>query len=1244
MDIEAKTNQYWIAPSAINITLNALGNPNRIQASVASGAVVSCYIDGVEGLGLDNGRNPKRWTLTISPTYFNSNTAKYVYVAIPHTSNVGTQAVVVFPSEKLDIYGKNAEGVQVGSTDYYYVWLQAIISSSGEYGNVNRTWTSQTNFGSLGTYEDIMDMSETDWYSYSKVSGVVTFLKPIIMKAGSYFHNLFLGDKELTGVATAATAEDFVDSDTLVATPNYINTHYLRKDAEDIATEKIGFAKGLWIKTKELFGFDEEGNLSAADAMVSGLLTAVRAVIGKISSPNFVQGNLDGSGWQITDDDENGQSRMEIDNVVVRMKFIANILEARKYVSLGGNYVYSPASSVIEQVDYYKENKQTYVTTDAISGLTGTSYYCPTSLTLSSGEKITLIAQTYISVVNEDKNAVLASGSGILEFTASDMVTVYVGSLYQSVDVVVKREDDILLGYSFIKVPWLLKLVPLMARNLFYSSTRLVKIGDFDMSEVCKFRCWIKADDGTTRTINTWEVGMLARCQTLDVAVSPDGTHGEGATGATENKLYWREVIAKGQGSLPIDDGYTHSYVDLSNETGHFLPNSDRPGVGDSLVCYGATKKDYANMVIIETIGSDAPAIKELKGVGLQDNSRDNTVNETPNWSLTGKRKTMISPTSGNEFYAPHFIIETTSGNEQLYNLRRKGEAVRHVTTIPPSTTGILEGDLVLATVNSQALLFKRVGIVWSHQPVEYGDTYQCTEDSYLYAATPRGWENQGSQIDVASFKVEIIGDAETAYAQKSGLDWTQTGEYVRSSTENISILTQKVNNGKNLLSGVLTGTGWASCAAIPTNNEPNPTYHNISVDANGDLVRANGDTYLASPVVKLEQGQTYTLSFIGGGSFVIYVLDISSGVVTEVHSTHKAGGGTMTTTFTSINNYNNVRIFIGTNVKNPQLETGEVATAFEADSSDTSSRIKQTADSIEQKVNETGIDIENKKVTIKASNFKVTDETGSVNLIEGVSASTEYPDGHLTLTNTTVNGALVVHKEVTSGTETGHYYLEISKNDTAPYINYEIVRNERNVPGGHVKDFQSVQIDGDITNGYAVIGASGGILYDENGEEKHRTDYYTHLFPKYLISDGDGNGTIIVTANSQSTPNVGTSGYFDNNDRVGILLKASGTNNRIKIATGVYSGYQFVIDFNNEVRITDKGAQFYTTDHSGNSGWKGGSLGKTYVVVKANTDTSGTNPNGLYLLYYGGFLIGTSRSVPLTSGWTKVTDYTEEL
>ena len=232
MDYIAQPKDYWIAPNALKINLNALGSPQRTQSSLASGAVIMCYIKDVDGLEYDNGHQYRAWQLSVSPTYFNTFTPKYVYVAIPRSPEVGVQAVVVFPSEVLDIYGVNEAGDQVGSEDFYYIWLQAIISESVN-GTRRREFLTDIDYGLLATDEARDDQSyNTDWYSFNALTQTVTFLKEIVMRAGSNFVNLILGGYNLTGVATGATPDD-IDSDTLVVTPNYIRNKFLRKDRDD---------------------------------------------------------------------------------------------------------------------------------------------------------------------------------------------------------------------------------------------------------------------------------------------------------------------------------------------------------------------------------------------------------------------------------------------------------------------------------------------------------------------------------------------------------------------------------------------------------------------------------------------------------------------------------------------------------------------------------------------------------------------------------------------------------------------------------------------------------------------------------------------------------------------------------------------------------------------------------------------------------------------------------------------------
>jgi hypothetical protein len=347
-----KIEDYWIAPSAVNISLNAMGDPNRIQGSVASGAVISCYIDGIPGLELDNGRNPKRWPLSLTPTYFNSFTEKYIYVAIPRSTEVGTMAVVVFPSELIYLDGTNEAGIQVGSEDYYYVWLQGIISATDGY--MPRTKTAACDFGSLGTYEDIVSVKDVDWYSYDKLTQIVTFLKGIVMKPGSSFYNLILGGKELKGVATADTSAYYIDSDTLVATPGYLHANYLNKKAEDTAEEQIGFLKGLWIGTKGLYEITADG-MGKFKSLFAESVNAQRVQADEMQSSNFTGDGISDTGWQLTNN-HNGHSKLIVDELYVRMKAVFESLEVKKEMVTGGNQIFSRAANVICRTDYFDAN------------------------------------------------------------------------------------------------------------------------------------------------------------------------------------------------------------------------------------------------------------------------------------------------------------------------------------------------------------------------------------------------------------------------------------------------------------------------------------------------------------------------------------------------------------------------------------------------------------------------------------------------------------------------------------------------------------------------------------------------------------------------------------------------------------------------------------------------------------------------------------------------------------------------
>ena len=74
--------------------------------------------------------------------------------------------------------------------------------------------------------------------------------------------------------------------------------------------------------------------------------------------------------------------------------------------------------------------------------------------------------------------------------------------------------------------------------------------------KVIAYKCYALADDGTTRTMNWWHVGMMALCQTFNVKAHRDGKE-------LANRYYWRLVVGVGQEVL--EDSKLYDYVILSN-------------------------------------------------------------------------------------------------------------------------------------------------------------------------------------------------------------------------------------------------------------------------------------------------------------------------------------------------------------------------------------------------------------------------------------------------------------------------------------------------------------------------------------------------------------------------------------------------------------------------------------------------------------------------------------------------------
>ena len=350
---QATTRDYWISPSALHIELNALGNPDYIQASCISGAQILVYVKNI--IGFDAGHNYRRWSLQAVPTVFNTHTEKYVYAAIPRDMTLTASALIVFPSEQVDIYGKNEKEEQIGDEKYYYIFLQGIITSSGDNGTVQRDWKEGCRivYGYLSSDEAISAIPyESEWYNYASVDGIVTFLKDITMKAGSKFRQLFAktltivsgghiafeGQGEVNGVATTGTQFESTDK---IVTPKFLDDNALSKVKQDVAQKLIRFWEGI--------AFGEQSDNNPLGISSDGIAT-----LKEIVSAAFRSGAL-GSGFKLGDYNGSGDSYLEVDRLLVRKAAEFVRLVIRELQSVGGEIVLSPASMKISKVVYFEK-------------------------------------------------------------------------------------------------------------------------------------------------------------------------------------------------------------------------------------------------------------------------------------------------------------------------------------------------------------------------------------------------------------------------------------------------------------------------------------------------------------------------------------------------------------------------------------------------------------------------------------------------------------------------------------------------------------------------------------------------------------------------------------------------------------------------------------------------------------------------------------------------------------------------
>lgn len=365
------TSQYWIAQNAITFVLNALGDPQKVSVSISSGAVVMAYMPGVEGLGYDNGHNFRRWRLRayasvlqeavvthevsgepVDDTY-PATDPKYVYILIPRSAQVGDEATVGFAPCEIDYLGFDANGIQVGSSSYFYLFTKGVISASVEGGN--RSWSHQIETGTLATEEAYQEGSNMPWFVWDSVTDTVKFMKKIFMDVASWFDNVrtsaisFVGtgSQDKGTVTSVANFGSLGDNDKeAIVTPKYlldreasVEQKYLRKDQDDETEYKITAADLEALNTLKAKIAEIETSLTL------GELNSYAK--GTIKHAKFRDNFATGDSWGIYP-----EGRMQLNTLEVRSSLKVLELIYNRLTATESDYVFTEGGTVEEIVPH----------------------------------------------------------------------------------------------------------------------------------------------------------------------------------------------------------------------------------------------------------------------------------------------------------------------------------------------------------------------------------------------------------------------------------------------------------------------------------------------------------------------------------------------------------------------------------------------------------------------------------------------------------------------------------------------------------------------------------------------------------------------------------------------------------------------------------------------------------------------------------------------------------------------------
>lgn len=520
------------------------------------------------------------------------------------------------------------------------------------------------------------------------------------------------------------------------------------------------------------------------------------------------------------------------------------------------------------------------------------------------------------------------------------------------------------------------------------------------------YRCYYLADDGTTATQNLWSVGDLALCEEFNVVNHADNT-------VSANKRYWRKVVAVSSANEVITDdngnelygGQKFGYVDLSMrncETG-----SDAPAAGDTIACVGnVSDTDRQNVITINTVGDDAPAIIQYSGINT--------------YSLTDKVVTKLSP-KGNVIKGELYTEDGKNVKENIGTLQEEMSGMSNSVSEVKQTAEKLSLTVTRTAVRDRNLLANSYvslastlyGFCTREVSLEKGKTYTLSVKGYSVAS--------GGELKVYVF----AEDSEGNWTWSNSVSITDTTETTASvtfsdvpSSGTYHVRCFSAPSGSNKLVFVRYIQLEEGEVATPWSmNESDPAaYGNLLPDMGNNqwsyednvtkkdgVSLPDGNYYMTYHVENTEtddedaiwldstfypgNGESYTLSFWAKGSGTMNVWIDSACVYAITSEGLQVTAADGLVSFQLTTDWKRYWVTWSTNVSDGQpREVNVMQVAGGSDVTAAGFKLepygRMTEYTQEQITGEdllgTGIDIENKKITVTADQFTIQNNHGS--------------------------------------------------------------------------------------------------------------------------------------------------------------------------------------------------------------------------------------------------------------------------